>query len=118
MLRDRFAGEDMWRNLDYGAEECIELANRSPAQREFRRRVFTRIVPTLKDINLFGPRMQETLRELGVLGFSRVNGAEMSAEDERIADEIAELELAARQREVSVTMARGTGSDDNGEDAG
>ncbi|AEH10214.1 MULTISPECIES: ferritin-like domain-containing protein [Protofrankia] len=116
VLRDRFAGEDMWRNLDYGADECVALANRSPGQREFRRRLFTRIVPTLKDINLFGPRMREALRELGVLGFSRVDGAETSAEDERIADDIAALELAVRQREVSAAVARGAGSDDAGKD--
>ena len=101
VLRDRFTGEDMWRNLDYGAEECIAAANRSPAQREFRRRLFTRIVPTLKDINLFGPRMQRTLSELGVLGFSRVDGAEVSADDERIAEEIARIELATRQQEIA-----------------
>ena len=116
VLKDRFVGEEMWRKLDYGAEECIALANRSPAQREFRRRVFTRIVPTLKDINLFGPRMQESLRELGVLGFSRVDGAEISAEDERIADEIARLEFATRQREVSAVIAVGAGSDDGDDD--
>jgi hypothetical protein len=118
VLKDRFVGEDMWRNLDYGAEECIALASRSPAQREFRRRLFTRIVPTLKDINLFGPRMQETLRGLGVLGFSRLDGAEIAAEDERIADRIAELELSARQQEVSAAIARGAGADYRSEDTG
>jgi hypothetical protein len=116
VLKDRFAGEEMWRNLDYGAEECIALAHRSPAQREFRRRLFTRIVPTLKDINLFGPRMQQVLSDLGVLGFSRVDGAEMSAEDERVADEMAKLELAVRQQEVSVAIARGAASDEHSED--
>jgi hypothetical protein len=117
VLKDRFTGEDMWRNLDYGAEECIALANRSPAQREFRRRLFTRIVPTLKDINLFGPRMQRTLSELGVLGFSCVDGAEISAEDERIADAIAKGELAERQQEVAAAIARGGNDEENREDA-
>ncbi|MDT3438102.1 MULTISPECIES: ferritin-like domain-containing protein [unclassified Pseudofrankia] len=117
VLKDRFTGEEMWRNLDHGAEECIAAANRSPAQREFRRRLFSRIVPTLKDINLFGPRMRETLRALGVLGFGKVDGAELSAEDERIADEIAEAELAARRREVSSAVARGAGPADDGEAA-
>jgi P-aminobenzoate N-oxygenase AurF len=116
VLKDRFTGEEMWRNLDYGAEECIALANRSPAQREFRRRLFTRIVPTLKDINLFGPRMQQTLSGLGVLGFSRVDGAEVSAEDERIADAIANRELAERQQEVAAAIARGGNNEENGED--
>ncbi|WP_018656882.1 ferritin-like domain-containing protein [Actinomadura flavalba] len=111
-LRDRFAGEEMWRHLDYGADECIRLARRSPAMREFRRRLFSRIVPTLRDINLFGPRMQEGLTRLGVLGFSQLDGAEISAEDERIAEEIARMEMLGRSREVADVIARGENDDD------
>ncbi|WP_458689543.1 diiron oxygenase [Nocardia tengchongensis] len=106
-LRDRFAGEDMWRTLDYGAEECIALARRSPAMREFRRRLFARIVPTLRDINLFGPRMRQALQELGVFGFSEIDGAAINAEDERLAQEIDRQERLVRGKEVADTIAVG-----------
>ncbi|TDD34959.1 ferritin-like domain-containing protein [Actinomadura sp. KC06] len=112
-LRDRFAGEEMWRHLDYGADECIRLARRSPAMREFRRRLFTRIVPTLRDINLFGPRMQDGLKRLGVLGFGRLDGAAISEEDERIAEEVARLEMFGRAREVADVIARGADEDEH-----
>jgi hypothetical protein len=106
-LRDRFAGEDMWRTLDYGAEECIRLARRSPAMREFRLRLFTRILPALRNINLYSPRMEAALRKLGVLRFAELNPAEISADDERIAAEIERIELATRRREVDVAIADG-----------
>lgn len=106
-LRDRFAGEDMWRTLDYGAEECIQLARRSPAMREFRLRLFTRILPALRNINLYSPRMEAALRKLGVLRFAELNPAEISADDERIAAEIERIELATRRREVDTAIADG-----------
>jgi para-aminobenzoate N-oxygenase AurF len=108
-LRDRFLGEEMWHTLDYGAAECIATARRSPAMRQFRRRLFARIVPSLRDIDLFGPRMQDALQRLGVLGFSKVDSAQVAAEDERVAEEIALLELTARKAEVDAAVAAGRG---------
>jgi hypothetical protein len=87
-LRDRFIGEDMWRALDFHADECIEIARRSPAVREFRRRLFMRIVPTLRDINLFGDSMREGLEKMGVLGFGQLDGDMLASEDDRAANEI------------------------------
>jgi hypothetical protein len=109
-LRDRFSGEELWHTLDYGADECIAAARRSPAMRQFRRRLFARIVPSLRDVNLFGPRMREALDRLGVLGFGQLDSpelAEITVEDERIAAEMERLELAARRGEVAETIAAG-----------
>ncbi|HEV2343025.1 MAG TPA: diiron oxygenase [Actinocrinis sp.] len=101
-LRDRFVGEEMWRRLDLGAEECIRLSRRSPAMREFRRRLFSRIVPTLRDINLFGPSMQAAFEQMGVLGFSRLDIGAVGDEDERAA-----AEFDRRRAEVSGFIDRG-----------
>lgn len=106
-LRDRFLGAELWRTLDYGAEECIALAKRSPAMRKFRQRLFSRIVPGLRSINLYSPKMQDELRQLGVLGFGELNPAEVSAEDERVAEEIERLELAARKKEIDAALEAG-----------
>jgi hypothetical protein len=107
LLRDRFVGEELWRNLDYGAEECIALSKRSPAMRAFRQRVFSRIVPALKSINLFSPRMQQELERLGLLGFGRLDIDEISAHDERVAKEIELLEIGERKRQIDSVISMG-----------
>jgi hypothetical protein len=101
-LRDRFVGEDMWRALDLG-EDCVAIARRSPAMREFRRRLFMRIVPALRDINLFGPRMRAALDQMGVLGFQRLDSAVIGDEDERAA-----LEIEKRRAEIQTAVDRGS----------
>lgn len=106
-LRDRFLGEDMWRELDYGAEECLTIARRSPAMREFRRRLFMRVVPALRDINLFSSRMQRAMEEMGVLGFSKLDAEAIGLEDQMVADEIERLETAKRRAEISTSIANG-----------
>ena len=104
-LRDRFLGEEMWRNLDYGADECIELARNSAALREYRRRLFKRFVPAFKDIGLFGPAMQKGLAKMGVLGFTSVDDDVLAEVEARMAHE----EEAARRREIDAVTALGRG---------
>lgn len=106
-LRDRYVDDDIWRNLDYG-EECLAAAKRSPAKREFRRLVFMRIVPGLKDIGLFGPRVQEGLAKMGVLGFGEIDDDAVLKRDERAAELFAEQELADRKREVKQIIRLGS----------
>src|SRR5881296_4146295 len=50
LMRDRFLAEEVWRNLDYDAEECVRYVSESELMRFFRSSLFLRIVPTLKDI--------------------------------------------------------------------
>jgi hypothetical protein len=71
-LREGFIGEAIWHNLDYGAQECIAIAKASPTLRQYRRRLFMRIVPALKDIGLFGPPVRDALEKMGVLGFAAI----------------------------------------------
>lgn len=103
-LRDRFVGEEMWRNLDYGAEECIALARGSAALREYRRRLFMRIVPAFKDVGLLGPVMRKGLSKMGVLGFGKLEDGWRDRygtddEDPRQAEGAARQEIADAVRD-------------------
>jgi hypothetical protein len=106
-LRDRFLGEEMWRELDYGAEECLAIARRSPAHREFRRRLFMRVVPALLDVGLFSPAVQAALTKMGVLGFTRVDDEETRRRDEALADELTDRQLAARRADIAAMAELG-----------
>ena len=46
-------------------EECVEFTEHSPVQQAFRTLLFTRIVPCVKDIGLWGPKVQQRLRRPG-----------------------------------------------------
>jgi para-aminobenzoate N-oxygenase AurF len=109
-LRDRFVGEEMWHKLDYGAQECIALARSSAALREYRRRLFMRIVPAFKDVGLLGPVMQKGLAKMGVLGFGRLEEGwqDRSGDDD---EDAAQPERAvAREIASAVLDGRASGS--------
>jgi hypothetical protein len=106
-LREGFIGEAMWHNLDYGAEECIAIARSSPALRQYRRRLFMRIVPALRDIGLFGPSVQEALEKMGVLGFAQIEDESMSALDDDAAEDLDRRERSARLAEIKQVAALG-----------
>lgn len=87
-MRDRFVGEEVWRTLGFDADECIAHVEQSETQRIFRSLLFTRIVPTLKDIGLWGPTMRETFADMGVIGYESTDLDAVMAEDETIAEEL------------------------------
>ena len=64
-MRDRFNQREVWETLGLPVEECIQATMQSDQMRQFRTRLFTRIVPTVKDIGLWGSRVQQGLRRHG-----------------------------------------------------
>jgi hypothetical protein len=55
--------------------------------RNFRSRLFTRIVPTIRHIGLWGPKIRRAYSNMGILGFADVDTDAMWREDERVAQE-------------------------------
>jgi hypothetical protein len=53
--------------------------------RQFRTRLFTRIVPTVKDIGLWGSRVQKAYTDMGVLEFADVDAEALLENDARVA---------------------------------
>ena len=103
LMRDRFLAEELWENLGLPVDECVEYVSTCDAQLQFRSLLFTRIVPTLKDIGLFGDRVRTAFGDMGVLGYTKVDLDAVMADDERAATEIDE----ARLLQVQGTIAAG-----------
>src|SRR5436190_14208475 len=59
LLRDRFLAEEVWDALGLPVEECMRYVDRSEMMQMYRTSLFTRIVPTIKEIGLWGPRVQK-----------------------------------------------------------
>ena len=86
-MRDRFNQLEVWQRLGLLADECLRLVEESEAMKVFRSRIFSRIVPTVKDIGLWGPQVQEAFAAMGAIEFAKVDAATLLENDARIAEE-------------------------------
>ena len=106
LMRDRFMAEEIWQNLDLDVEGCVSYVRQSPFMQQYTKMLFSRIVPTLKDIGLWGPRIQQAFVDMKVIEFAEINVEELSARDEDVAAEFDRLR-AARDAHVQSVIAEG-----------
>ena len=78
----------MWETLGLPAQECREWVDRSEVMRVYRGSLFNRIVPIIKDIGLWGPRVRKAYADMGILGFADVDLDALSGQDEKIAAQL------------------------------
>jgi P-aminobenzoate N-oxygenase AurF len=88
LMRDRFRGDEVWEHLGLPLDECIAYVERSQMLGEFRKMLFSRIVPTVKDLGLFGPKVQEAFVDMGVISYADTNPDDLSAADEEVAEDL------------------------------
>src|SRR6266849_4682863 len=86
-MRDRFNQLEVWTRLGLPVDECIEMTDNWETRKLFRSRLFSRIVPTVKDLGLWGPRVQEAFAAMGAIGFAETDAAAMLDNDNRVAEE-------------------------------
>ncbi|MBV9015577.1 MAG: long-chain fatty aldehyde decarbonylase, partial [Alphaproteobacteria bacterium] len=86
-MRDRFNQKEVWERLGLPVDECIEILDHSETMQLFRSRLFTRIVPTVKDIGLWGPKVQEAFAAMGAIEFAKIDAAALLENDSRVAEE-------------------------------
>jgi hypothetical protein len=104
LMRDRFLAEEVWTNLGLDVDDCLSFVRDSETQVMFRSLLFTRIAPTLKDIGLFGPKVQNAFADMGVMGYTTVDVEKLMAEDESTAAQID----AQRAAQVQGTIEAGS----------
>jgi hypothetical protein len=88
LMRDRFLAQEVWQNLGLPVDECLGYVEGSEMMQEFRKMLFSRIVPTVKDLGLFGLKVRKAFEAMGVIGFAETNPDDLSAADEEIAREL------------------------------
>jgi hypothetical protein len=86
-MRDRFNQLEVWQRLGLPVEDCLRLVDQSEAMNMFRSRIFSRIVPTVKDIGLWGRRVQDAFAAMGAIEFANVDAGAQLENDARVADE-------------------------------
>jgi hypothetical protein len=86
-MRDRFNQAEVWERLGLPQQMLDDIHYNSKQMNSFRGRLFSRVVPTIKDIGLWGPRVQKAFAEMGVMDYASVDVAEQLAKDGAIAEE-------------------------------
>ncbi len=106
-MRDRFLANELWERLGYDADACIKYVDESESQVIFRSLLFTRIVPTLKDVGLWGPKMRKTFADMGVIGYESTDLDQVMADDELVAEQ-----LDADRHHIAEAVAVGMTTED------
>ena len=85
-MRDRFNQSEVWERLGLPAELLDEIHYNSKQMHSFRGRLFSRVVPTVKDIGLWGERVRSAFAEMGVMDYAAIDVDEQLANDGRAAE--------------------------------
>jgi hypothetical protein len=104
LMRDRFQAEEVWETIGLPVDECAAYMLESGFMRNYRSALFSRIVPIIKDIGLWGPKIRAGYEKMNILGFAETDVAAMQARDEQVA-----AEFDARRREIEGVAAAGEG---------
>jgi hypothetical protein len=75
----------VWDRLGLDVDRCMKYVDESELTQEFRKMLFSRIVPTVKDIGLWGKKVQRAYGDMGVLQFQDMDPDSLSAQDEELA---------------------------------
>ncbi|QHC31346.1 ferritin-like domain-containing protein [Streptomyces sp. HF10] len=98
LMRDRLRGVEVLENFGIPRAEAEELTEHTEFLRLFRRLLFSRIVPCVKDIGLWGERLQRAYADLGVLELGDTGLEQLMAQDEELADQLDARRFAAEER--------------------
>ena len=69
LMRDRLLMEDVWEVMGWPVPEVRQIVLESPQMQEFRKMLFSKIVPNVKRLGLLSPWVRERFAELGILQF-------------------------------------------------
>jgi hypothetical protein len=96
LMRDRITNREVWEAMGLDADECIEHADNSEIAKQFRYRLFSKIVPNVKSLGLLSPKQRVRFEQLGILEFetNTTSDVDQDIEEERRA-RAGEIESAA-----------------------
>jgi hypothetical protein len=112
LMRDRIRGKEVWGVCGLDENECDAYVDQSEFMQLFRNQLFTRIVPIVKDIGLWGPKVQQAYADMGVLEMGDADLDLLMKNDEDLAEQLdrdkAEAaEVERRITEIEQTIAIG-----------
>ncbi|WP_411101900.1 ferritin-like domain-containing protein [Streptomyces sp. cmx-4-9] len=99
LMRDRLRGVEVLENFGIPRKEAEEFSEQSEFLHLFRTLLFSRIVPCVKDIGLWGERLQKAYLDMGVFEMGDSNLDLLMTRDEEIAEALDRARFAAEEEE-------------------
>ena len=103
LMRDRIRGKEVWSLCGLDEDECDSYVDQSEFMQLFRNQLFTRIVPIVKDIGLWGPKVQRAYADMGVLSMGDADLDLLMKNDEDMAEQIDRDKQEAREVERRIS---------------
>jgi hypothetical protein len=85
LMRDRFDAVEVWKTLGLDPAECAAHMYDTGFMQAFRSSLFSRIVPIVKDVGLWGETIRNGYETMGIIGFANTDVEALQAADEDIA---------------------------------
>ncbi|MBW2315431.1 MAG: ferritin-like domain-containing protein [Deltaproteobacteria bacterium] len=85
LMRDRITNREVWERVGLDPEECIAYSDESEIAKQFRYRLFSKIVPNVKSLGLLSDRQRVRFEELGILQYegNTTSDVDQDMEEER-----------------------------------
>jgi hypothetical protein len=94
LMRDRFLAEEVWENLGLDVAACAAFTRDSPLMQQYLSLLFSRIVPTIRAVGLWGERIRKAFTDMNVMDYAAVDLDEQGRADEDVAAEFDRLRAA------------------------
>jgi hypothetical protein len=111
LMRDRFKGREIFETLDMPVKECMAYVDTGQMYTLYQSLLFSRIVPCVRDIGLWGEKVRKAYADMGFLDAAKADLVQLMKQDEEMAEELdrakAEQELAERRAEVQAAITEG-----------
>ncbi|MFG3494863.1 ferritin-like domain-containing protein [Streptomyces sp. NPDC047928] len=105
LMRDRLRGVEVLENFGIPKREAEAMSEHSEFLQLFRKLLFSRIVPCVKDIGLWGERLQKAYLDMGVFDLGDSNLDLLMTRDEEIAEQLDRERFAAEEAERVAEVA-------------
>jgi P-aminobenzoate N-oxygenase AurF len=105
LMRNRFMAQEVWERMGLDVDQCMEYVEESEMTQEFRKMLFSRIVPTVKDIGLWGPKVRKAYEDMGVLQFQDLDPDSLSAQGEQLARKLDTSQDLSDEAEAAAKLA-------------
>jgi hypothetical protein len=94
LMRDRISNREVWEAMGLDVDECIEHSDRSDLTKQFRYRLFSKIVPNVKSLGLLSNAQRARFEKLGILEYETNTTSDV--------DHDIEIERRARAGVISI----------------
>ncbi|MET9496743.1 ferritin-like domain-containing protein [Streptomyces sp. NPDC006552] len=105
LMRDRLRGVEVLEDFGIPKAQADEYTEQSEFLALFRQLLFSRIVPCVKDIGLWGPRLQQAYVDMGVFEMGNSNLDALMTQDEELAEKLDAERFAAEEQERVAEVA-------------